>query len=175
MKNKKNIMMIMLLVIISLNISAQQNDSLYSYTYNCDGCGTFKTFSVSPVDSVTDVTITTEVLQDTGTNVAAQFSSAQLRKLSPSIFTANDNVKNDLSLYPNPTKGNVMVTLKKAFSSESTVEFIEPATGRILLTDQLNKNQMQKKYSLSQLSPGFYLCRVFNDNKLIGIEKLVKL
>ena len=36
-----------------------------------------------------------------------------------------------------------MITLKKAISSQTTVEFIEPATGRVVFTDQIGKDQLR--------------------------------
>jgi hypothetical protein len=82
-------------------------------------------------------------------------------------LSVESTITTDLILYPNPTKR--MLNLKTTFSFENAVYSVFDMTGRRVLNDKFNSNDID----VSALSTGNYILRVI-DNGVIKTQKFIK-
>jgi len=78
--------------------------------------------------------------------------------------------KSDLLIYPNPAENFINIYIKGI--SEFHFEIFDQS-GRIIQSDVSFDSAIQS--NISCLKPGFYFVRIFNTEKVIGIETLLKL
>ncbi len=87
----------------------------------------------------------------------------------------NVSANKTVTLQPIPAKDKILITLHRVYYGQVTIQFVEPSTGRVLLTDNIENEQTQKECALQSLTPGFYLLVIKEGNTVIAIEKLIKI
>ncbi|MDO8999090.1 MAG: T9SS type A sorting domain-containing protein [Bacteroidota bacterium] len=84
-------------------------------------------------------------------------------------FTKNNLTDNTLSIYPNPTSGVINFEQTTIVSSENYL---------VRIIDLLGQNVMEEKFestiNISNLKNGIYFLQLFDKEKLIAIEKIIK-
>lgn len=172
MKKIETLIFCMLIMLCAFDLKAQ-NDSTYSYVYDCLDCGTFKTISTEPIEVVTSVSISSAVLPDVSTNTIAAFSSVTARKASPSKSNVINQHKNIFNVYPNPVKKNYFLYFDNAVNGKANVQVID-LYGRILINTELELKQGTNviERTVANLSNGSYFIKVgFDDN--VFTEKIL--
>jgi len=99
---------------------------------------------------------------------------------SPNIVSVNENklskkAENNLSLYPNPTNGEVMINFN-AFDNETVAINIMDVTGKIVLTQYLGKlytGQVSAPVDASSLPSGIYIVNVTSNSNIKRVAKLI--
>lgn len=78
-------------------------------------------------------------------------------------------IKNDIIIYPNPTSGVLNLDLKNVLSTENySVKIVN------LLGQNVMECKLEKTMSISSLKNGIYFLQVFDKEKLIATEKIIK-
>ncbi|NLB86076.1 MAG: T9SS type A sorting domain-containing protein, partial [Bacteroidales bacterium] len=80
-----------------------------------------------------------------------------------------ENIKSQLSVYPNPAKDYINLHLNGAIADKYEVYDI---TGKLLTTDIINSDTTE--IFIDKLNPGVYLLKVYNNNQNIAILRIVK-
>ena len=96
--------------LLNLRVYSQQLDSAYSF--NCNGCGDFITFSVSQINLTTQVDTSTDILPDTSTISLAQFSNTTSRKTGLPSNYAPRTQKILFNIYPNPARKDYYINIQ---------------------------------------------------------------
>ena len=154
------------------SVAQAQLDSTFTYIYNCDSCGTFKTVSFAPIDLETEVDITSQVLSDTSISTLAEFSSVSLRKaLSPS-GVKNPDKKTKMNIYPNPAKTNFFVNIESEKNCQVTIQ-ISDLLGReiVVIEKKLHKKMNVIEMQTDKLISGNYIIRIFTNSEVF-VRKL---
>ncbi|MGZ3819914.1 MAG: T9SS type A sorting domain-containing protein, partial [Mucilaginibacter sp.] len=89
---------------------------------------------------------------------------------------SNNLVKDNISVYPNPAKTSISLTIDPKSNAVTTYK-IEIANSFGLLVKQSTTSQAVWQSDVNDLLPGTYIVKVFNnsDHTLVGNTKLVKL
>ena len=89
--------------------------------------------------------------------------------LSNSVFELDDSI----SIYPNPTSGNVNINVNDNINSNNTIKSVElyDVQGRLLQTQLLD--EVQTTIDISEKSTGIYFLKITSD-KGSKVEKLIK-
>jgi len=90
---------------------------------------------------------------------------------TPSTFPLTDSARGDLSIYPNPAAGSVLVTIKGASRIGSLLEIVDQTGKRITST---RVNQLSFPLNVSFLPRGLYFIMV-SDGRQKSMTKLVKI
>ncbi|MGR6087466.1 MAG: T9SS type A sorting domain-containing protein [Arcticibacter sp.] len=160
---------------LTLTVVQAQQDSTYSYVYDCDSCGTFETISFEPIELETEVDISSEILPDTSTSTLAQFSSVSLRKASTSSGVLSSS-KTHLNIYPIPVKSNFFINIESDRECIADIMLFD-LFGRqaISYKQNLTKGMNVIEQSSSKLISGNYFVKAsFNNNfyvKKLMIQK----
>ena len=83
------------------------------------------------------------------------------------LSNPNFDIDASISIYPNPTKGNVNINCNSTIKSVQLYD----VQGRLLQTNLINENQAN--IDISNQSKGIYFLKITSD-KGIGVEKIVK-
>ena len=95
--------------------------------------------------------------------------SALVTKIASSVLT-NDTIRNLIQVYPNPSKGKIVVDCSSLGSDESVDVTITNSLGEIITNLTLSSSKPQS-IDFSEHAPGVYLARFSNFN--IQVNKLV--
>ncbi|MGI8892785.1 MAG: T9SS type A sorting domain-containing protein [Bacteroidia bacterium] len=159
----KRKLIITLLFIITCSWLFGQPDSTYTYTFNCQDCGTYETVSFEPIDLQTSATVSNLILPDSANISIAQFSSGTLRKPKPKVTNSNR-----FKIYPNPVKDKFYLYIESSNSCNANYQLID-IYGRILI--QKEKTIVEGvnifKEEINSVAPGIYFVKAtFNNNSL---------
>lgn len=72
------------------------------------------------------------------------------------------SIENAISIYPNPSTGNISVDLSKLKMETQLIQFLNYA-GQIVFETSVSKNHDQTQINLSQLSKGMYIARIHTE------------
>lgn len=163
-----------LFCLLFLTGARAQQDSTYSYIYDCDSCGTFETVSFEPIELETEVDIFSEVLPDTSTSTLAQFSSVTLRKASSQSSVLNLN-KTYMNIYPNPAKSNIFVNIESEINCSADIQICD-LVGREILGFEINLHEKMNVFELpsAKLFSGNYIIRVFTSTNVLVKKFTIK-
>jgi hypothetical protein len=94
--------------------------------------------------------------------------------IDPTVgFGQSADVKNKLSIVPNPTNGNFKLRLTDSQMDENYMVSIMDYTGRKIFTEELNFDELNSKtFDLSTYPNGIYFVEIKSDN-LNVLEKLI--
>ena len=101
------------------------------------------------------------------------FSKKILGSLACSATNFKANVFNEemISIYPNPAKTSISVKLSAANISINTLKIIS-VTGQLLISTSIENNEAD--ITVRELKNGLYFIKLYNDDKLVAIKKLIK-
>jgi hypothetical protein len=101
------------------------------------------------------------------------FSKKILGSLACSATNFKASVFNEemISIYPNPAKTSVSVKLTAANNSINTLKIIS-VTGQLLISTSIENNEAD--ITVRELKNGLYFIKLYNDDKLVAIKKLIK-
>ena len=77
----------------------------------------------------------------------------------------------EISIFPNPTNGNVTISIPASVQGNVTVEVYD-AIGKLAIKEILSNDT--NTINLSKLEDGMYMFKIINNNKTIKIGKIVK-
>ena len=100
----------------------------------------------------------------------ADFYNNKIRKITLStVGIAEDNLENNLTIYPNPNSGNFTVN----FPSEGAVQMrVINILGDVIYTEQF-KNFTTKEINLSNAPAGIYFITLTSDKETITKKTIV--
>ena len=82
-----------------------------------------------------------------------------------------DLASDEISIFPNPTNGNVTISIPASIEGNVTVEVYD-AIGKLTIKENITNNMTN--VNLSKLEDGMYMFKIINNNKTIKIGKIVK-
>jgi hypothetical protein len=98
-------------------------------------------------------------------------------KLSSGIFGQPGNIAGKLiSIYPNPSAGNINIDLNTMHKSNGTITVMD-MQGRVVLSRNVNINSGQNHFDLniSEMNPGIYFIKVIDDkNTMYPVSKITR-
>jgi hypothetical protein len=87
------------------------------------------------------------------------------------IILSNNNYRKTITIYPNPVS-NTLYIENNGELKDAVVEIID-AAGKILLKQQYG-GSLKKAIDISGLPTGVYSVNIFNNQKIVSIEKFIK-
>lgn len=97
---------------------------------------------------------------------------APLSKTSKNVAPFLINKKDITTIYPNPSySGKFNISIKDHITYNNTQVEIIDISGKLLLRQDLTQNKQQ--IDISTLSKGIYFIKVFEKNKVIGVNRLI--
>ncbi len=139
-------------------LTASSNGTSYLWS---DGATTMTTVVTPSVTSV--YTITT-----TGNGCSAE---AYVTVTVSNCNGIKDLTSDEISIFPNPTNGNVTISIPASVEGNVTVEVYD-AIGKLTIKENITNNM--SNVNLSKLEDGMYMFKIINNNKTIKIGKIVK-
>lgn len=111
------------------------------------------------------------VVKPTPCNTSKSYSQSISNTASndPNGIGSSMEMRMNVSLYPNPAQNEVFVLIEN-FSSSLSCNIYD-VTGRLIQSDLLASKLT--KISIKDLRPGLYLCKIFENNKLVKLDKLM--
>ncbi len=85
------------------------------------------------------------------------------------LVTVNENILDATNLYPNPASDRMYITSPEQVQPD-TAEFFD-LTGKLVLSTKINEEGL----SVTSLSNGVYICRLYSDSVMVHISKVVVL
>ncbi len=82
-----------------------------------------------------------------------------------------DLASDEISIFPNPTNGNVTISVPASVEGNVSVEVYD-AIGKLTIKENITNNM--SNVNLSKLEDGMYMFKIINNNKTIKIGKIVK-
>lgn len=155
-------------VLLKWYATFETNFKKYEIERSTDGIGYYKIGEVAG-RNLANYSFTDNNLPNTNTvfyrlkmiDIDGQFSNSKI----VSVKIAN-NFSNAL-VYPNPTKGKLIVKLQQALTATSQL-VIADLSGRIVTLQQISNGQRNIDLSVSNLQPGRYFIKLINNNELIN-------
>jgi len=139
-------------------LTASSNGTTYLWS---DGATTMTTVVTPSVTSVYTITAT-------GNGCSANaFVTVTVNNCNGIKDLATDNI----SIFPNPTTGNVTISIPVSIEGNVTVEVYD-AIGKLTIKENITNNM--SNVNLSKLEDGMYMFKIINNNKIIKIGKIVK-
>ena len=104
-------------------------------------------------------------------SLEAAFPSGSINPMPCAPQSVNDINADITSIFPNPTTGQVTITLGNV-SSNMTIEVYD-VLGKIVTTASLNVNSTEQNLDLSSLENGHYMVKLMSGADLLDIEQVV--
>ena len=105
-------------------------------------------------------------------NAACSAGAASVTVVVNTCTGIDELTENQISLFPNPSEGNVTIALNSASLSESFSVEIYDAIGKLVATHKLNT---ETNINISSLDGGVYLFKIKKNNTLIKTSQIIKL
>ncbi|MBA4241212.1 MAG: hypothetical protein C0448_10825 [Sphingobacteriaceae bacterium] len=139
-------------------LTASSNGTSYLWS---DGATTMTTVVTPSVTSVYTITAT-------GNGCSAD---AYVTVTVSNCNGIKDLASDEISIFPNPTNGNVTISIPASIEGNVTVEVYD-AIGKLTIKENITNNM--SNVNLSKLEDGMYMFKIINNNKTIKIGKIVK-
>lgn len=139
-------------------LTASSNGTSYLWS---DGATTMTTVVTPSVTSVYTITAT-------GNGCSAD---AYVTVTVSNCNGIKDLASDEISIFPNPTNGNVTISIPASVEGNVTVEVYD-AIGKLTIKENITNNM--SNVNLSKLEDGMYMFKIINNNKTIKIGKIVK-
>lgn len=165
MKKIKYVLVTLVLMIAASAVIAQQTDSIYTYSYNCDSCGTFTTYSTAPIDLETSSMAVTDSLNDSSTVTVVSFNNTAPRKAK-----TNKIEKTRFAVYPNPAKHTFYINIDVPEAGKATIELID-ITGRTMLIAEnklLRQGMNVIAQDVAKLKEGNYFLKLYTSKNVFN-------
>jgi hypothetical protein len=168
------------LLINDLKASVASVESQYSFNYNWnyidfDKMLSVAAFSTSPIptDNTVSLTLTligVETLTSsdlTGALALVNGQAANLIVIDATTGVPSETKENMVQVYPNPTSDKLNVEV----SIDSKVQLLDVNGKQVVVEQNVNSNQTQT-IDVSNLAPGIYMVKIYND-KFVSMKKVV--
>lgn len=86
-------------------------------------------------------------------------------------YTPYSNIQ--IIIYPNPTQEVVNIKVEDSFMRLSSAEIYDVTGRKVRIVRWAEINSMQR-LNMEELTPGLYFIRLFNEDKCLGIQKVIK-
>lgn len=139
-------------------LTASSNGTSYSWS---DGATTMTTV-------VTPSATTVYTITATGNGCSAD---AYVTVTVSNCNGIKDLASDEISIFPNPTNGNVTISVPASVEGNVSVEVYD-AIGKLTIKENITNNM--SNVNLSKLEDGMYMFKIINNNKTIKIGKIVK-
>ena len=136
-----------------------------SYTWSTGGNAL--TEVVSPTSNTTYTVIGTDASGCLNTVTFTQYVT-----VCTDVENVNANEYNNISIYPNPSNGILIVSNLNNTSVELVMEIID-SQGKQVMTERINNKINQ--INITKLVNGFYIVKLWHNSELIGTKKVSKI
>lgn len=157
--NKEHIIIILLIILSSFRIMAQQ--AIYASGANATGSGGSVSYSVGQVLYTTN----------SGSNGSSAQGVQQPYEISTTLSLPEANDIRLMSVYPNPTTNRVVLNVGNYVTTNLSLQFID-SNGRILLENKIIN--IETNLDIENYPVAIYFLKVMDKNSAIKIFKIIK-
>ena len=157
--NKEHIIIILLIILSSFRIMAQQ--AINASGANATGSGGSVSYSVGQVLYTTN----------SGSNGSSAQGVQQPYEISTTLSLTEANDIRLMSVYPNPTTNRVVLNVGNYGTTNLSLQFID-SNGRILLENKIIN--IETNLDIENYPVAIYFLKVMDKNSAIKIFKIIK-
>lgn len=161
----KALFQVFFIMTIPCILAAQNQDSTFSYYYECSGCGIFETFTNTEPEIELSESSQSIVLSDTSINNSTIFYETPSRKVKSDLKKQEAFLVN---VYPNPIIDKFFINLESTSNMNSEI-LIYDISSQIIkkYPMEIKKGSNIKELDFAGLS-GFYILRIHLENYFIS-------
>ncbi len=92
--------------------------------------------------------------------------------LDKTTKTESSNLKDNITLFPNPVKKEINITLSNNLTQITAVELLN-IFGQVVIANNIKYGDMHCRINVENTKPGVYLLKLRNNKRFIGSAKLI--
>jgi hypothetical protein len=129
------------------------------------------TYSYSGGSSVVSPSVTTSYSVIGTNSVGCSATVISTVNVNSCVGVIELDNNSTVSIFPNPTNGILNINFTNSLESNISVS-VSNAIGQIVLNEKLNSSKTT--LNIKQLPTGMYFINIIKDNKVLGIQKIIK-